>query len=44
MQVEEMFIWGKKRKKNRRISLLDDYLTIRPVALEGEGCNCFSIT
>ena len=25
MQVEEIFIWGKKRKKNRRISLLDEY-------------------
>ena len=25
MQVEEIFIWGKKRKKNRQISLLDDY-------------------
>ena len=25
MQVEEIFIWGEKRKKNRRISLLDDY-------------------
>ena len=29
MQVEEIFIWGKKRKKTRRISLLDDYLTNR---------------
>ena len=25
MQVEEIFIWGKKRKKNHWISLLDDY-------------------
>ena len=25
MQVEEILIWEKKRKKNRRISLLDDY-------------------
>ena len=25
MHVEEIFIWGEKRKKNRRISLLDDY-------------------
>ena len=25
MQVEEIFIWGEKRKENRRISLLDDY-------------------
>ena len=25
MQVEEIFIWGEQRKKNRRISLLDDY-------------------
>ena len=23
---------------------LGEYLTIRPVALEGEGSNCFSIT
>ena len=23
--VEEIFIWGKKRKKNRRISLFDDH-------------------
>ena len=23
MQVEEIFSWGEKRKKNRRISLLD---------------------
>ena len=25
MQVEETFIWGKKRKKNRRISPLDGH-------------------
>ena len=25
MQVDEIFIWGRKRKKNRQISLLDDY-------------------
>ena len=25
MRVEEIVMWGKKGKKNRRISLLDDY-------------------
>ena len=25
MQVQEIFIWGKKRKNSRQISLLDDY-------------------
>ena len=28
----------------RTIGDIMDYLTIRPVALEGEGSNCFSIT
>ena len=28
MQVEEIFVWEEKRKKNRRISLLDDYLLL----------------
>ena len=30
MQVEEIFIWGKKWKKNRQISLLDDYCYLSP--------------
>ena len=28
MQVEAIFIWGKKRKKSLQISLLDDYYDI----------------
>ena len=28
----------------RAIFKIGEYLTIRPVALEGEGSNCFSIT
>jgi len=28
----------------RAILKIGEYLTIRPVALEGEGSNCFSIT
>ena len=39
MQVEEIFIWGKKGKKNRRISLLDDYYyeTTSSVANQNAG-------
>ena len=39
MQVEEIFIWGKKQKKNRRISLLDDYyyFTTSSVANQNAG-------
>ena len=39
MQVEEIFIWGEKRKKNRRISLLDDYYykTTSSVANQNAG-------
>ena len=28
----------------RAVLKIGEYLTIRPVALEGEGSNCFSIT
>ena len=39
MQVEEIFIWGKKRKKNWGISLLDDYYyqTTSSVANQNAG-------
>ena len=33
-----------KRLKFQLLLLSVSYLTIRPVALEGEGSNCFSIT
>ena len=37
MQVEEIFIWGKKRKKNRRISLLDDYYYQTPSSVVNQN-------
>ena len=37
MQVEETFIWGKKRKKKRRISLLDDYYYESPSSVANEN-------
>ena len=39
MQVEEIFISGKKRKKNRRVSLFDDlyYETTSGVANQNAG-------
>ena len=37
MQVEEIFIWGKKRKKNRRISLLDDYYYQSPNSVANQN-------
>ena len=37
MQVEETFIWGKKRKKKRRISLLDDYYFESPSSVANEN-------
>ena len=39
MQVEEIFIWGEKRKKNRRISRLNDYYyySLSSVATQNAG-------
>ena len=37
MQVEEIFIWGKKRKKNRRVSLLDDYYYQSPSSVANQN-------
>ena len=36
MQVEEIFIWEKK-KKNRRISLLDDYYYQSPSSVANQN-------
>ena len=37
MQVEEIFIWVKKREKNRRISLLDDYYYETPSSVANQN-------
>ena len=37
MQVEEIFIWGKKRKQNRRILLLDDYYYGSPSSVANQS-------
>ena len=37
MQVEEIFIWGKKRKQNRRILLLDDYYYWSPSSVANQN-------
>ena len=37
MQVEEIFIWGKKRKKNQRISLLDEYYYQSPSSVANQN-------
>ena len=37
MHVEKIFIWGKKRKKNQRISLLDDYYQKSPSSVANQN-------
>ena len=37
MQVEEILIWEKKLKKNRRISLLDDYYYWSPSSVANQN-------
>ena len=37
MQVEERFIWGKKRNKNWRISLLDDYYYYTTISVANQN-------
>ena len=37
MQVEEIFIWGKKQKKSRQISLLDDYYDLSPGSVANQN-------
>ena len=38
MQVEKIFIWGKKTKKTRRISLLnDDYFYYSPSSVANQN-------